>query len=267
MARSASKWPDDLGDAAAVERLESIMISACDGVRELGRDRAYKAFRKRLLAREDLADFVPSIVTTHNDLDSFVSSVKNISDREERRERVRNSFQAIRSTLGDPEFPAIESRAWTGRPSAAQQAAIVKALALPALGAVEKLLRDQEDALDNGGPVDADREKALTDLRELHTALGELVRLIETDRPIDGILARLAALKDRAIAGFVDNLRKDASALHGTASTVIVGVTTIGITQLLTGSEVAAAALGAMAGSAFPKLRTDSIASKAQRSR
>lgn len=257
MARRPFKWPEDLTDAAAVERLESIMISACDGARDISRDRAYKAFRKRLLARDDLADFVPSVVTTHNDLDSFVSSIKDIREREERRERVRNSFEAIKSTLRIGDAKIFESHTWTGRPSSAQQARIVKALAIPALDVVERLLRDQELALDNGGPVDPDQEKALTDLRELHTALGELIRLIEADRPIEGALTRFVALKNRAIARIGENLRKDAGALHVTFSTLTVGITTIGIAELITGKEVTAVALGAIAGAAFSQRRRD----------
>jgi hypothetical protein len=255
MARATTKWPEGLDDLAAMERLQSIMLSACDGARDLARDRAYKAFRKRLLQRDDLIDFVPSLVTTHNDLDSFVSAIKEIADREERRERVRNSFQAILSTLRPSEAPSTESSSWTGRLSPSQQARIVRALAAPALEVVDRLIAEQERALDNGGPIDADQAQALQDLRDLHAALGELIRLVDAARPIEGVLGRLAEIKDRAIRGLTQNLGADAAALPGTISTVMVGLTTIGITQLLTGNEVAAAAMGGMAASAFPKLR------------
>lgn len=255
MARASTKWPEGLDDLAAMERLQALMLSACDGARDLARDRAYKAFRKRLLQRDDLVDFVPSLVTTHNDLDSFVSAIKEIADREERRERVRSSFQAILSTLRPTDAPSAESSAWTGKASLAQQARIVRALAIPALEVVDRLLAEQERALDNGGPIDADQAAALQDLRDLHTALGELIGLVEAARPVEGVLGRLAELKTRAIQGFTRNLSADAAALPGTISTVMVGLTTIGITQLLTGNEVAAAAMGGMAASAFPKLR------------
>lgn len=255
MARSATKWPEGLDDLGAMERLQALMLSACDGARDLARDRAYKAFRKRLLQRDELADFVPSLVRTHNDLDSFVSAFKEIADREERRERVRSSFQAILSTLRPSEPSGADASAWTGRPCPGQQARIVRALAVPALEVVDRLIAEQERALDNRGPVDADQAQALQDLRDLHTALGELIRLVEAARPIEGVLGRLAQIKDRAIQGFTKNLGADAAALPGTISTVMVGLTTIGITQLLTGNEVAAAAMGGMAASAFPKLR------------
>lgn len=255
MARATGKWPDGLNDLQAMERLESIMLSACDGARDLGRDRAYKAFRKRLMQRDDLVDFVPSLVRTHNDLDSFASFINGIEDREERRERVRMSFQAILSTLRPPDSEPFKAAGWTGRPSPSQQAQIVRALAVPALEVVERLIADQGRALDNGGPTDVEQEQALKDLRELHAALGELIRLVNADRPIEGIMGQLANLRRRAIAGFASNLTADAAALPGTMSTVMVGLTTIGITQLLTGNEVAAAAMGGMAASAFPKLR------------
>lgn len=129
----------------------------------------------------------------------------------------------------------------------------------PALEVVDRLIADQERALDNGGPVDADQAQALQDLRDLHAALGELIRLIEAERPIEGVLGRLAELKKRAIEGLTRNLGADAAALPGTISTVMVGLTTIGITQLLTGNEVAAAAMGGMAASAFPKLRPATV--------
>lgn len=262
MARKTFEWPEGLSDAEAVERLESIMISACDGARELGRDRAYKAFRKRLLERDDLVDFIPMVVRTHNDLDSFVSSNADTPNREERRERVRNSFSAIRSTLQPSETQRITSAGWTGRPSKAQQAQLVKALAVPALQVVDSLLREHERVLDNGGPIDADQERSLRDLKELHAALGELIRLVDADRPIDSVLRQLTALRRRAIASFAANVRKDVAALHGTAATVAVGIATIGVTQLLTGNEVAAALLGTMAGGAFPKLRPNEVPKK-----
>jgi hypothetical protein len=262
MARAATKWPEGLDDVAAMERLQAIMLSACDGARDLARDRAYKDFRKRLLRRDDLIDFVPSVVRTHNDLDSFVSTIKELPDREERRERVRSSFQAILSTLSPRQPQSAESSSWTGRLSSAQQARVVKALVAPALEVVDRLIADQEQALDNGGPVDADQAQALQDLRDLHAALGELIRLIEAERPIEGVLGRLAELKKRAVEGFTRNLGADLAALPGTISTVVVGLTTIGITQLLTSNEVAAAAMGGMAASAFPKLRSAPVQPK-----
>jgi hypothetical protein len=255
MARAATKWPDGLDDSGAMQRLQALMLSACDGARDLARDRSYKAFRKRLLQRDDLMDFVPSLVRTHNDLDSFVSAIKEIVDREERRQRVRNSFRAILSTLRPGEAQGTESSSWTGRLSSSQQARIVRALAVPALEVVDRLIAEQERALDNGGPVDADQAQALQDLRDLHAALGELIRLTEAERAIEGVLGRLVELKKRAVECFTRNLGADAAALPGTISTVMVGLTTIGITQLLTGNEVAAAAMGGMAASAFPKLR------------
>lgn len=122
MARAATKWPEGLDDFAAMERLEALMLSACDGARDLARDRAYKAFRKRLLQREDLLDLVPSLVRTHNDLDSFVSTIQETADREERRERVRSSFQLILSALrpagqkAPNPLPGRAERAWRSRP-------------------------------------------------------------------------------------------------------------------------------------------------------
>lgn len=159
------------------------------------------------------------------------------------------------STLRPPETQPIGSFGLTGRPSPSHQAQIVRALAIPALEAVERLIADQGARARYGGPVDTDQEKALKDLLELHAALGELIRLVDAARPIEGIMGQLAILKRRAIAGFARNLTTDSAALPGTISTFLVGLTTIGITQLLIGNEVAAVAMGGMAAPAFPKLR------------
>lgn len=47
---------------------------------------------------------------------------------------------------------------------------------------------------------------------------------------IEGVLGRLVELKKRAVECFASNLGADAAALPGTILTVMIGVTTIGIT-------------------------------------
>lgn len=199
MVNQRSEWPDGLTDHGAVLRLQSIVISGCAGMRDLSADRDYKRLRVPLVKRPDLADVVPAYVKAHRDLTSFSSYIKGVSDSwRARREHVWETFNPLIDRVEGRTRPPISSARWTGRRTAAQQAQVVLALAPDALVGVERLLEEQERALHNRGPVDPEQIQAIEQLKELHSALGELIDLAEAGSPLEESLHRLRDLKNRA---------------------------------------------------------------------
>lgn len=142
------------------------------------------------------------------------------------------------------ETGARNSSDWTGRTTAQQQAAIVKALAPAALDAVQKLIDDEERSRGNGGPIDPDRDLALAQLKALHTALGELISLAKHDKPIEAILVRLRAIGDEA-KGTMANFT---GAIPITTSAMVAFSTVVGISEFFVGNVVLSIAAGALAG-------------------
>lgn len=243
--RASNDWPEKLTDFEAVQRLETLCLGACDGVQDLADDARYKALRKALLKREDLRPLAPSFVAAQPNLEAFVRHIRTIKDRSERRNDVRKAFSQLWDELGGAD--ALASSAWTGRPSLKQQIAIVKALAPSALEAVERMISNEESALGNGGPVDPDRAQALSHLRELHRALGELIGIAERDQPIEGALKRLQTVKQEAKIA----LGKVAAAMPVTASAIVAFGTVVGIADFFTGNVVVAVAAGGIAGNSI----------------
>jgi hypothetical protein len=235
-------WPEGLSDAEAIQRFETLCLGGCDGVQDLADDARYKALRKALLARDDLRPLAPSFIAAQANIASFVRHVRETKDRSKRREMVRREFGALQDRVR--ETGARNSSDWTGRTTAQQQAAIVKALAPAALDAVQKLIDDEERSRGNGGPIDPDRDLALAQLKALHTALGELISLAKHDRPIEAILVRLREIGDAA-KGTMANFT---GALPITTSAMVAFSTVVGISEFFVGNVVLSVAAGALAG-------------------
>jgi hypothetical protein len=188
-------------DDEAALRLQTILIDACEGRRDLDLDRQYKPLRKAMIGRPDLSDVVPRFVRTNQDLRTFWSYIKGIADKwEPRREHVRRAFEPLFDRVEGRTKPPLQSRRWTGRRTAAQQAQIVLALAPDALEGVQALLYDQMKALGNGGPVDPEQREAIARLKQLHGALGELIALAEAGSSLNAQLAEVRAIKDRVLS-------------------------------------------------------------------
>lgn len=236
-------WPEGLSDEEAIQRLQTLCLGACDGIQDLADDARYKALRKALISRTDLRPLAPSFVAAQANLESFVRYVRETKDRSARREMVRSQFASLRSALQD-RAGSSKSSTWTGRRSSAEQATLVRALARPALAAVEHLIAEEEQRRDNGGPVDADREQALTHLRQFHAALGELVRLAEAEQPLTNAISHLKRIR-HAVS---ETVRKAADAAPITTSAVLAFGTIAGLTDLLIGNLVVSVAAGGLAG-------------------
>ena len=201
MAGEGRGWPNGLNDQEAVERLETLMLMACEGNKDLSSGREYKALRRTLLGRADLADVVPRYIRTQRDLAAFWAHIKEHSPQwEPRRRYVRETFSPLSDRVEGRTQAPPSSTKWTGRRTASQQAQVVIALGYDALAGIDALLFEQERGLHNGGPVEPERADAIARLKELHREIGELLSLAEADQPLVEKLAKVRLLKDRALA-------------------------------------------------------------------
>jgi hypothetical protein len=237
-------WPESLSDHEAVQRLRTLCLGACDGVQDLADDSRYKALRRALLSRVDLRPIAPAFVAAEPNLPALVRHLRETKDRGQRRELIRTQFVPLMDEVGVS--PTAASSRWTGRVSVAEQALFVRALAPTAILAVERLIADELRMRDNGGPVDDDREDALSHLRALHAALGELIQLAREEQPLDGMLGKLQTIRQSAKA----TVAKAAATAPVTASALVAFAGVAGIADLFIGSAVVSLAAGGIAGNA-----------------
>lgn len=201
MGEKVSGWPDELDDEGAMDRLQSILLLGCEGNQDLSRGRDYKAMRRALLDRSDLADVVPRFVRSQRDLSGFWTYIKNFAPSyEQRRVHVRENMTPLFDRVEGHTRPPVRSNRWTGKRTASQQAQVVLALGFDALAGVDALLDEQERPLHNGGPIEPERLEAIEHLKALHAELGELIRLAEAELPLDDQLRRVRSLKDQALS-------------------------------------------------------------------
>ncbi len=221
---SLSDWPSGLTDEEAVLRLQSTLVAACQGERGVTADRDYKVLRSPLIKRPDLSDVVPPYIRAHRDLNSFWSYIRRISDQwQPRRDHIWATFRPLLDRVeGLTRAPTLSSK-WTGRRTAKQQAMIVLAVAPNALEAVEMLLAEQAHSLGNGPPMEPERERAIQQLKELRSALGELIELAETGRPLSPQLQKVRALKDRALTWSAETYELTLAQTPLVASSAVIG--------------------------------------------
>jgi hypothetical protein len=218
-------WPDRLTDQEAVERLETLLLMSCEGNKDLSNGREYKALRRALLKRSELADVVPRFIRTQRDLAAFWAYIKaNSPQWAARREHVRVAFGPLTDRVEGRSSAPVSAAKWTGNRSTGEQAKIVIALGYDALAGVEALLDEQERPLHNGGPVELERAEAIERLRELHSELGELLRLAELGKPLSETLARVKAAKDKALRWTASPAGFALGALPLTGGSVALGV-------------------------------------------
>lgn len=238
----ASGWPDGLSDEEAVQRLHTLCMGACDGIQDLADDSRYKALRRALLNRVDLRPLAPAFVAAQPNLAAFVRHVRETRDRAARRDMVRAQFGPLLEEIGAP--GPVSATAWTGRASPREQALLVRALAPAALIAVERLIDEEVRLRDNGGPVEDDREEALSHLRDLHQALGELIELARGGQPLAGVLGRIQAIRQSAKV----TVGRAAAAMPVTASALAAFAGVVGIADFFVGNVVVSLAAGGLAG-------------------
>jgi len=239
---AAACWPEGLTDLEAVQRMRTLCLGACDGIQDLADDNRYKALRRALLNRTDLRPLAPPFIAAQSNLSAFVRHIRETKDRSERRDMVRAQFTPLLDRVDEPQ--SIRPSAWTGRLSSCEQAQIVQALAPAALTVVERLIDNEMRLRGNGGPVDDDREQALSHLRALHQALGELIRLAKAEHPLTEVLGTLQRIRHSAKV----SVSKAIATVPVTASALLGFAGVAGLTDLLLGNLVVSLAAGALAG-------------------
>lgn len=165
-----------LGDSQIADRLQSILINAAAGRRNVSDDSQYATLRRELM-RRDLE--VPSFLLTHPSVDSFTASIKGVPNKAEREERVRNDFWPLLRALGSGEAAPADSSAWTGEPSRAARLKTVRTLLPLAQTAVDSMIETLSEPNPNGAPILDERKEAIENLRKLHRTLGELLSAID----------------------------------------------------------------------------------------
>jgi hypothetical protein len=110
--------------------------------------------------------------------------------------------------------------------------------------AIERLINDEVQRRDNGGPVDDDRDEALSHLRALHSALGELIALAAAAQPLGAVLGKLQAIRQSAKI----TVGKAAAAVPVTASALVAFASVVGIADFFVGNVVVSLAAGGIAG-------------------
>lgn len=248
MNREDVKWPEGLSDEEAITRLQSIMIAACEGARDLSVDRDYRSLRQPLVKRADLSDVVPKFIRAHRDLNSFWSYIRSYSDKwKPRRDHVWAEFRPLFDRIEGRTSAPISAASWTGRRTRAQQAKIVLALAPDAMEGVQMLLQEQEQALHNGGPVDPEQEEAIAALKRLHSALGELIQLAETGQPLEGQLRRLRQIKNAVFKWSAETYGLTVTGTPLVSSSIIWGAGVAYLVNVITKDITTAGAFGAAA--------------------
>jgi len=207
-----------VSDSALVERLQSILVNAADGRRNVSDDAQYPNFRRELTRRKLPT---PPLVSTHPSVDSFSAFIRGVGSKPERVARVRQEFEAVL------QFAATEAArpsgtnasAWTGQRTLREQIAIIRGLAPMAAEEVEALADLVEKRRFND-PMTAD---AIACLRELHSALGQLIA--EVDR---GSLTQTALKKIEANRQKLLGLLRE-----GAKMTVVAPAMTLGVINIL----------------------------------
>ena len=242
---AATDWPEKMTDMEAVERLQAIMISACEGNQDLSNGREYKALRTPLIRRADLSDVVPTYIRSNRDLTSFWAYIRKVSEKwQPRREHVWESFKPLFDRAEGRTQAPISSARWTGRSrkarTPAQQAKVVLSLAPDALLGVEMLLEESERANHNGGPIEPEKLAAIEKLRELRDALGKLIDLAEGGQPLEEQLGVLARMKSGIFRWSAETLSLTIAELPLVASTSVIGCGVMGLLNVIVPSEQAA---------------------------
>lgn len=214
-------------DLEVVLRLQSILLRAAEGQREHALDREYRDLRKALLADPSYEMVIPKFVRRYKDLESLWPALNSFSPQwEPRRQEVREQFEPLlseaermsiadRVAIGDQASgevlrkPGYDASAWTGATRPNERLLAVKTLMPVARNAVEQLMTLLEAPGHNGGPPLDEVEEAVTELRQLHAALGSLLIAADQGKLAqafnDGLATEAARFAKRAARALRDD--------------------------------------------------------------
>lgn len=254
-----AKWPGGLNDEEAVTRLQTVLIAACEGNRDVTANRDYTSIRTPLLKRADLADVMPSYIRPHRDLNSLWSYLKGVSDQwQPRREHIWETFRPLLDRVEGLTKPPAASSSWTGNPTSRQAVIAVRALAPTAMEGVDYLIGELEKLGGNGSP-DADQvQEALNGLRELRDALSTLIDAAAREAALDQPITHVKGCAGRLLKWSKSNYEVSLAGLGlwGLKATVAIGVGTAVNRIYGIGGEAAGAAASEMIGSVIqPKAK------------
>lgn len=203
MARRAGS-AKQLTDADLLARVQSILINAAEGRRNISDDSQYNNLRREL-ARRPLS--TPPLVSTHPTVDSFTAYIKGIADKSERVAKVRAEFEPILRSLETPS-DLIDASAWGAPASQASRLKTVRSLLPLAQAAVDSMIVTLSEPNPNNAPILEERAEAVEHLRDLHRALGELLSALDAgqfDHKAERLLAEAAGYAKRAARSLRDD--------------------------------------------------------------
>jgi len=187
------KSPRQLENSGVADRLQSILVNAARGQRNIADDRQYPRLREELTRRQITP---PSLVHIHPTVDSFVAYIRSAGDRPQVVERVRNEFDDLYRSIESAANPSVASATWTGVADRRMRVTAVRELLPLAQASVEGLMVQLAQPGANNGPLLDERVEALEHLRALHPALGNLIAATEAGHQDDD-LPRLRRDPDR----------------------------------------------------------------------
>jgi hypothetical protein len=198
MARLPKQMAKPTSPAAIAERLQSMLINAAEGRRNVADDRQYPELRQTL---RRLTSDMPELLQTHPSLDSFNAYAKTIERRSDRVERIQREFAPLFAPMDDTEVQKSSS-AWTGIDSGVARVKAVKSLLPLAQAAVEGMIASLSEPNANNAPLLEQHEEAIANLRDLHSTLGALLEAADSghleDELGDGLAAEASRYAKRA---------------------------------------------------------------------
>ncbi|WP_296201218.1 hypothetical protein [Sphingorhabdus sp.] len=181
-----------LSDYEAALQLQTILVTACEGKRDGEPAIIYQQLRRWAMSKAGWASAIPSFIKGCHDLPSFWSYIRGVSDQwEPRRQHVREALSPLLS-VSELSPVVAKSSNWTGIQSAAERFSAAKAMLPVAQASIEALIAHYERGQGNGGPPLDEHEEAIKALRELHQKLGDIIKLVESEKPIPARLQREA---------------------------------------------------------------------------
>jgi hypothetical protein len=109
------------------------------------------------------------------------------------------------------------------------------------------LLQEQQRGLHNGGEVEPERLQGIELLKELHSALGDLLRLAETGQGLTQQLQLVKAIKQKALAMSKETLGVTLAGIPQMASSSVFGLAAYTFINIISKGVSDEASIGASA--------------------
>lgn len=265
-----SDFPTGSYERASIFR--NALLEACTNPTKL-EGRMYRGLRAEFMRNASVAELLPEFIQKNEDVEGFLQAIQGLASRSElRRKHIWDAFDPVLdqlkpgrrevtrpltdreklglSGLADEEPKAgdvVLSSGWTGTRTIQEQCSLVRQLVPAALDGLRVLINEQERRLHNQ-PPEALSDGGIEALRDLHSALAELLRLAEQEAPLDAAMSRVRWGVRRAFVVMRDTGELLAGGVPALAASTITGWGTFALCRLVIGLEgEASATLGAAA--------------------